>query len=178
MYDKHTVVSENRLHIIRHFAAACSHLEGDVIELGVYKGGVSLMLAHMLPHKTIHAYDTFTGIPNAVDGVDLHKNGDFNDVGGVPKILTDRFNVRVHQGLFPRTLVSDRYCFAHFDGDTYQSCCDFLKYVRPTVLRGGVMIFDDYKWHMCPGVEKALLESFPADKLVEFTNGQCVVFIE
>lgn len=172
-----TLVSKDRLQRIYNLAKSRKSHEGSIAELGVYKGGVTMMLARALPHKRVYAFDTFEGIPNA-QGDDVHANGDFSDVGSALDMLAGEPNVIVRKGMFPEMAISvtDSFCFAHFDGDTYLSCRDFIAYFRPRMTVGCIMVFDDYRWHKCPGVERALKEAFSADSIIETAEYQCAVF--
>ena len=155
-------------------------IPGDTAELGVYRGGVSLFIADALPDRVHFAFDSFAGLTNAEDGVDLHKNGDFSDVVLADTLkLLDRPNIVVARGHFPDTAptIPTRYCLVHIDADTYQSTRDALEYFYPRLSPGGFLVLDDYQWVHCPGVERAVTEFF-ADKSVAkqvLVNGQLVV---
>jgi O-methyltransferase len=173
----HTIVSGENLKMIYEMSRHSSTLEGDMAEVGVYKGGTSLLLALANEHKVIHSYDTFEGIPETT-AVDGHEIGDFTLQGEVPKILTEQPNIKVHKGMFPGTSrFSDKFCFAHYDGDTYQTCCSFIGYFLPRIAIGGAMLFDDYKWHRCPGVEKALLQFFDPLRIIHTGGNQAMIIV-
>lgn len=174
----HTLVSEDRQRALYWISRQAGEHLGDMAELGVYRGGTSVMIASACPHKTLHAFDTFTGIPNAAEGVDGHRVGDFSDVGGVPSILASCPNIEVHEGLFPDTAPIDpalRFCFAHFDGDTYASCVAFIDYFVPRMTPGGFLVFDDFEWPQCRGVERAVGERFEEDRIIRSAAYQCAI---
>jgi O-methyltransferase len=157
----YTLVDFDRCSVLYRFARHASFLGGDVAEVGVYRGGTTLLLAAACPNKTIHAFDTFSGLPNCSYKDSHHVNGDFDLDGVVPPVLKQRANVQVHVGLFPDTVKDmgdSRYCLAHFDGDTYVSAVAFLNYFYPRTVPGGVLIFDDYLRPSCQGVTTALRE--------------------
>ncbi len=156
-----TVVSRDRCHMLYRLSKYASILPGDIAEVGVYRGGTSLLLAAANPKKTIHVFDTFSGTPNADPKYDRHVNGDFADFDADATIgALLAAGVQVHKGYFPKTAngMDGPYCFSHFDGDTYQSCRDFLSYFWPRLTIGGIMVFDAWRWERCPGVERAVLE--------------------
>lgn len=176
IHNLNPIISTPKQLCLYAWSRACSTLPGDMAEVGVYKGDSCLLLARANPAKTVHAFDTFAGIPNARAGDDLHANGDFADLNRQDVIdrLEAQPNIRVHVGVFPQTADDYlRFCFAHFDGDTYQSCRDFLAYFWPRLSAGGVLLFDDYKWERCPGVERAIRE-FGLEP-VETVQFQCLV---
>jgi O-methyltransferase len=172
----YTLVTKDRCQSLWDLSRKAGRLPGDMAEVGVYHGGTSMLIASANPHKILHAFDTFSGIPNGDAAVDGHATGDFSDVDtGVFDRLAEWDNIHVHQGLFPDTgyKVWSSYCFANFDGDTYQSCKDFLVYFWPRLVNGGILAFDDYKWHKCLGVEKALVEF--GKPVIESVPYQCYI---
>jgi O-methyltransferase len=150
----------------------CAGLPGDMAEVGVYTGGTARIIATACPEKTVHLYDTFEGMP--VD--DLMPNGHLKGhfaarIEDVREYLQG-LNVQFHQGWFPATAVDTTYCFAHIDGDIYQTTLDAIDFFWPRLTPGGKMIFDDYRWQACLGVERAILErNLTVEETVPF---QCV----
>lgn len=155
-----TVLSEDKYQILTSLIDRAP--AGDFAELGVYKGGVAFYMATKCNHL-VHLYDTFTGIPEVESSIDNHKVGDFSDttLAAVQELLKDFFHVVYHVGIFPDTIDAndDRsFAFVHLDGDTYSSAKEGLNYFFPRLVRGGIIVLDDYNWHMCPGIAKAVDE--------------------
>ena len=171
-----TIVPPDRCRALFGLASRAAGLDGDVAEVGVYKGGTALMLSEVFPHRRVFAFDTFGGMPDTAGASDVHRAGDFSDTSleAVRAALARHKNVEFRPGLFPATalgLESGRFCLAHFDGDLYQSCRDFIAFFRPRMSPGGVMVFDDWDWHGCPGVNRAIGEAGLA--VVESARYQC-----
>lgn len=142
-----------------------SILQGDVADLGAYKGGTSLILRRLAPDgKQLYLFDTWEGTPYD-DNLCHHKKGEWAaDISECMKVVGD---VNYVQGVFPYTSkeVSDRkFCFVYVDMDTYQSTKDAISFFWPRLVSGGVLLFDDYRWHACAGVEKAVDEVFTDTK--------------
>jgi heptosyltransferase-2 len=152
----------------------------DIIELGVYKGGSSALMALVLRGadlvRPLHLCDTFEGMPKTLDW-QYHKEFDFADTSleSVSARLTKldpQFPFRFHQGLFSETLPKlavPRFCFAHVDADLYESVRQACEFVYPRMEKGGFIVFDDYGCPTCPGAKKAVDEFF-ADKLEKPTH--------
>lgn len=170
-----SILSHDRINTIAELARKCESLPGNVAELGVYRGGISLMLAQLVPLKTVYAFDTFTGIPNADPAFDVHGNGDFSDVGDTLEVLNAQKNIAPVVGIFPASAegIEGQFCLAHFDGDTYQSCVDFIAYFVPRMVEGGFLVFDDWKWHKCEGVTKAISDAFHPARIKAPNAMQC-----
>ncbi len=163
-----SILGGDKLQFILDCCTKTQDVPGDMAELGVYHGGTALRMSMEQPTKTIHLFDTFTGIPAKADDIDVHGVGDFRDVD-LERIKAgfEGRRAKFHVGVFPATtqgLEETAYCLVHIDGDQYQTTKDGLSYFYPRMSPGGIMIFDDYKWQNCPGVEKAMTEFF-SDKL-------------
>jgi O-methyltransferase len=185
----YTVFSTQGLRALWDYARRSAHLEGDVAELGVYRGGSTILIAHACPSKMVHAFDTFSGIPNISDEDAIrtaprergHANGDFT-VENVAEVRSrlESCGIRVYIGLFSETcrLVADRrFCFSHCDADTFLSTMEFLEFFYPRTVPGGYLMFDDYLWPATPGVSKAIT-SFLKNKTedpLQVGAYQCVV---
>ena len=71
----------------------------------------------------------------------------------------------IHAGWFNKTLpdqLPDRICFAHLDGDFYESILVSLEHVYPQLSPGAICLIDDYSdpnvhdgWDRLPGVKRA-----------------------
>jgi O-methyltransferase len=158
-----TIVPPYRCRSLHTLASGVRNLNGQVAEVGVYKGGTALMLAELMPAKRLYAFDTFTGMPGTAGSLDIHRAGDFADTSleAVRGRLQAYPNVEFRRGLFPRTtegLEREAFCLAHFDGDLYQSCRDFIAFFWPRLVPGGLLVFDDWNWKGCPGVGAAIEE--------------------
>jgi O-methyltransferase len=171
-----TLLEQHRLLAIIELAQfAAEHAEGDVIELGVYKGGSAAAIGWALAsrglQRTLHLCDTFEGMPESKPW-EWHRSGDFGDtayecVVGRLRALLPNFSFRFHRGCFSQTLPALpqlKFCFAHVDADLYESVRESCEYVYPRMDRGGIIVFDDYGAPTCPGATRAVNEFF-SDKL-------------
>lgn len=142
-------------------------MDGDIAEVGVYKGGTAKLIAKTIAGttKTLHLFDTFLGMPPTDITKDIHKEGDFSDapLNEVKAYLKDCGNVRFYPGFFPATSdsVSNlQFCFVHIDVDIYKSVADCCEFFYPRMVKGGIMVFDDYGSLSCPGAKTAIDEFF------------------
>lgn len=149
---------------------------GDLVEVGVYKGGSAsgLMDVAREQGRRLFLFDTFTGIPIADAEVDRHKVGDFGDTSldAVRAALPDAI---FKPGIFPGTLTDDvgPIALAHVDCDQHASvsaCCTTL---AARMVEGGVMVFDDYD--VLPGAKQAVEEAF-AGRVVISPRGKARVY--
>jgi len=167
----HTLLGmdDGKLQKLLEMSRCVQNIEGCVVEVGVYTGGSAKLLALDNPNRSIHLFDTFTGIPYNSGPNDLHDKGDFDaDEKQVRSYLSDCSNVRFHVGIFPDTWPKDgsikNIALAHCDVDMQRSAEDFIHIIYPLVTINGVIIFDDYNAYACPGVKKVV------DKFIEQSN--------
>lgn len=170
----------NMYHLVSQVIAY--NVPGDLVEVGCNEGQSSVLIAKVLnsfySKKNLHLYDSFEGLPTArsEDG-DSYREGDLKTSENV---LAENFKKHglklpnVHKGWFEDTLPVDlpeRICFAHLDGDLYDSIMVSLKYVYPRLSSGAICLIDDYcdtgvnpyGWNHLPGVKKAC-DEFLANK--------------
>src|SRR6185437_3108103 len=169
----YTLVSPDRLYVLYTFALNAMHLHGDFWECGVYRGGTARMLAELLashgvPSVRLHLFDTFSGMPETDEKLDIHRKGDFSDTSldQVRRVVAHPERVDFHPGWIPdtfRTMSDSRIALAHVDVDIYRSVWDCCEFIYPRLTPGGIMVFDDYGFPTCPGARKAVDEFF-ADK--------------
>lgn len=176
----HTLMDPTSAFLLVQFARRTAGVEGDAAELGVYRGGSASLLAHALPGKTLHLFDTFTGLPGP-EATDLHAAGDFASTLDETKRFLDGVPaLAFHAGEFPTTarpLSETRFAFVHLDADLRRSTADGLEFFWPRLSPGGVVVVDDYGIATCPGVRAAVdayFEDKPERPLI-LPTGQCVL---
>ncbi len=184
-----TLVSEDRCYTIHMFSKHSSHLEGDFAECGVYKGGTANLISKILKNnsnqkKQLHLFDTFSGMPKtANEDKSHHKEGDYNDtsVDSVKKYLKDYSFVEFHPGLIPETfeaVTNKKFAFVHIDVDIYRSIKDCCEFFYERMIKGGIMIFDDYGFQGYELAAKKAVDDFFIGKPeipITLRNGQCLV---
>ncbi len=181
--DSSIAVGRYKGYIISRFAQSCSALEGDMAEVGVYRGGSAFLLAKLVPNKTWHLFDTFDGIYkiNPKHDDDEFK-GSFRSTSlkKVQDVLCDCKNVEFYPGWFPDTAdpVEDKtFSFVHADADVFPSTRDICKFFYPRLVKHGMIIFDDYGYHGTPGAKKAVDQFFndkPENPIV-IMGGQAII---
>jgi O-methyltransferase len=166
----HTVVDFYRCYELWQLVKQSTHIEGDILEVGVYRGGTGCIMAraaeHRAPAKHVFLCDTYAGIVKAGPQDTVFKGGELTDTSvDLVKDLVARLalpNVAILQGIFPddtAAAVSDRqFSFCHIDVDVYQSAREVLDWVWPRLSFGGIIVFDDYGFSTCAGVTKLVNE--------------------
>jgi O-methyltransferase len=141
--------------------------DGDFAEIGVYRGGSAshLYRVALAQGRQLHLFDTFTGTPFSIDGLDYHKIDDeFADDHAEQRIRALLPSAHLHVGIYPDTHPADLgpLAFIHCDCDQYESYRAVIDKMWPLVVPGGFLLFDDYPY--LKGAKKAVEESFdPSD---------------
>lgn len=135
-----------------------SDLEGDFVELGVFKGHTTLFVAEYLnfgsSSRQWWLYDTFSGIPE--DQLDpgweqsnkaaYHGTFSFDEVAAR---FRDFPNINVIQGRVPEILrerCPDRIAFLHMDLNNASAEIAALDMLFDRLTPGGLIVFDDFCW--------------------------------
>lgn len=181
--DRRMILSIREAYNLYYHLKRTAELEGDVAELGVYRGGGAKLLRTCKGGSLLHLFDTFGGMPDTASAIDRHGVGDFADTSAeaVRGYLGADDTVRFHCGVFPASaadLPEDvRFRFVHLDVDLYRSTLDGLRYFHPRLVPGGVLISHDFNSISCPGVRAAFEEYFAEmdDCVLPLFDTQCLV---
>lgn len=154
-----TLIAGEKLDSLLHLLRSVDHLPGAVAELGVYQGGALRAMAQVSPLRICYGFDTFKGQPaGSWRDTDYHQPGEFNNTSIHDVQSRMPSNVTLVPGVFPKSAepINARFCFAHVDFDLEQSTVDAISWLRPRMIPGGIVVFDDWQWVFCQGVERAI----------------------
>ncbi len=144
-------------------------IAGDTCECGVYRGGISILMAKVLEQDDSRQhlmFDSFEGLPHLNPKKDLPHYQAGTLACPADKIIDlaaeiNLNNLEIYPGWFKSTLPKlpkeRTFCLAHIDCDLYDSTVTCLEEIYPRMTPGGVMIFDDY-FDACGGEKKAVDE--------------------
>jgi hypothetical protein len=148
-------------------------IEGDFIEFGVGRGGMSLFLGKRAKKFGKHMYclDSFEGLPNLNPEYDnpVFMKGDYgpnfqkDNLSWLDK-LKEQVNIlglvdtiRILPGFFEDTiqnLPDTQFSFVHIDCDLYDSVRHVLDNIWDQVSEGGIVVLDDF-FHPAQGPFRA-----------------------
>jgi O-methyltransferase len=134
-------------------------VEGDFVELGVFRGHTTIFAAEYLEFENWdrrwYLYDTFEGIPaDQMDADWEHRNERaYNSETYSFDEVRERFaafpNIEVIQGRVPDILAEvspPKIAFLHVDLNNSTAEIQALEALFDRVSPGGVIVFDDYGW--------------------------------
>lgn len=185
----HTLVDEYRCHELWQLCGQLDPLEpGDVLEVGVWRGGTGCLIAQRCATAgggTVFLCDTFSGVVKAGSEDSAYVGGEHADTSKeIVMALVRRLglsNVRVLQGIFPDAtgpeIAERRFRFCHIDVDVYESAAQTFDWVWPRLVRGGVVVFDDYGFYSCGGVTRFVdqMRGRPDRLVVYNVNGHALI---
>lgn len=143
--------------LIRHFDKI-NVLEGDIIECGVWKGGMGIFLSKIFKDRTIWLADSYEGFesqktstyffegerhhkgPRMVAPVQMVQNN-FKKFG-----LEEENRIKFLEGFVKDTLPAaniDKIALLRIDVDAYSATRDVLDNLYDKVVKGGYIVFDD-----------------------------------
>ena len=165
--SEHTLVDIYRLYELWQLARQLDEVEGDFLEVGVWQGGSGCLLglASRREGRRIFLADTFAGVVKVGVQDTRYRGGEHADtaVEQVTELLRTNGleQVQVLVGMFPEhnaEQVGDKLSLLHIDVDVYESARDILQWALPRLVRGSVVVFDDYGFHGCEGVTRMVNE--------------------
>lgn len=175
----YTMVSEERIRNVLDCVgmAIQQDVEGDLVEIGVWKGGLIMAMAlkclQLNTNRTIHAFDTFEGM-TAPSPDDIDHNGSYASKILESVLCKSEFdntkknidmcnyaNIVYHKGDICNTRLDDipaKIAVLRLDTDWYELTRYELEHFEPNVSPNGYIIVDDYgHWQGC---KKAVDEFF------------------
>lgn len=158
--------SFDRLVLLAHLLLESGAVNGDVVELGCYRGKTAAFLA-CLTDKRLWLYDSFEGWPEPLPEETAanhhlvrgaltafqHEVEKTFEATGQPQPY------RIVRGFFKDILpeqLPEQIAFAHLDGDLFESISQSLALVYPRMVPGAYCVVDDYHDPNYPGAKKAV----------------------
>jgi O-methyltransferase len=174
------------------------HINGCVVECGVWRGGMSAGIAELLGNeRTYYLFDSFEGLPDAqeIDGqsaIDWQSNKDdpryLDNCAAEQKIseqcmeLSGAQKVNFIKGWFSETLPNAVFdqpiAILRLDADWYSSTMDCFTYLFDKVAKGGIIILDDYHvWDGCSRATHDFISQRKSDVRIYQYNDSYVHYI-
>lgn len=161
-----------------------------VAEVGAYKGGSARFVAEAMRlagrELPFYVADTFEGHVEVDDTVDTHHKvaTQFmkNSPQGAARYLRDCPSVRLLVGDVRVTSAAmqheTRFGLVHLDVDVYPITRFCLDFFATRLVRGALIVVDDYGFTTCPGAKQAVDEfaaANPGFRMLHLLTGQAVL---
>jgi O-methyltransferase len=163
--------------------------EGDLLEVGVWRGGTGALIAQRARlsglRDRVFLCDTFAGVVKSGVNDPWYSDGEHADADvEYARSLLHRLgleDVEILVGVFPdevaERLAERRFRFCHLDVDVYESTRDAFEWLWGRLVPGGLVVFDDYGFATCDGVRRFVEEERANEGrvVVHNLNGHAVV---
>lgn len=143
--------------------------DGNVAELGVFRGDFAGEINKTFPDKKLYLFDTFEGFAESDTEKELasgyakkNRSGYFSNTS--EEIVMEKMRypeqVEIRKGFFPQTAegLEDRFCFVNLDADLYAPTIAGLRYFYPRMVDGGIILVHDYFSKAFTGAREAVRE--------------------
>jgi O-methyltransferase len=166
--QKISMVYKNNFDTVLQQKDVIDQLDGDIIECGCWRGGFSIFLSKLFPHKKIWVLDSFEGFQNINDAIYSYSKTErhipsftANMVGpiGIPYNETlnnfklygldsdiNKKRISIVKGFVRDTtknLDIQQISLLRIDVDSYSAVLEVLYNLYDKVIKGGYIIFDD-----------------------------------
>jgi O-methyltransferase len=169
-YAAFTMISKPDFFLNLELCNAFSHIRGDYVECGVWRGGMSAAISEINSGqwRHFHLFDSFEGLPDAkeIDGKaalawqqNTHSPDFYDNCKADESFAKEAMRIAgnqdysIYKGWFDKTMINypkKSIAILRLDGDWYDSIKVCLDYLFPFVIQGGVVILDDYyTWDGC-----------------------------
>ncbi len=179
-----TLVDKYRCYELWSLVEQSRKLSGSLIEVGVWRGGTSALIARRARLSGItdsfYACDTFRGVVKTSAADEHYVDGAHSDTSrGEAEGLFARLgldNVRILEGIFPDETAGGvepadaRFRFCHIDVDIYQGAAGIMDWIWGRMVVGGVVVFDDYGFNTTVGVTRYVDETKDRDDRIYLYN--------
>jgi O-methyltransferase len=187
--EDYSLVDEMRLYELWSLTGQLASVPGDILEVGVWRGGSGCLIAAQSQRvgspARVFLCDTFAGVVKASSEDPIYSDGEHGDTSpALVRSLAQQLaldNIEVLVGIFPDDTaveIEDRqFKLCHLDVDVYESTKSAAEWVWPRLVEGGVVVIDDYGGDGMDGVQRATeeLAASRASRMVYNLNGHALL---
>jgi O-methyltransferase len=186
---QNTLVDQYRCFELWELVGQVKKLSGAIIEIGVWQGGTGGLISKKATlegiNSNVYLCDTFEGVVKTGENDTVYVGGEHSDTSQqiVEKLLgtLGTKNVKILKGIFPddteQLVVDSDFRLCHIDVDVYQSAKDILEWVWPKLVRGGIVVFDDFGFETCVGIAQLINEEKTKNDrtIIQNLNGHAII---
>ena len=179
-----TLLDTKRLYTLWYFARDLQNVNSNILDIGCMQGGAGFLMSKVNKKGSTYLFDTFEGF---LEEEEFHKKKHFlyKDIRTVKNNLK-KFglkNTKVYKCQFPNGLSSSfkkkKFKICHLDVNTYKSTKRSFEFIKKRMIKGGVIIFDDYGIYGVDSIKKFINQISKKNKkdfsFVYNFMGQCIV---
>ncbi len=178
-----TLLDETRSYTLWKISSDLKDMKGDILDVGCLLGGSGFIMSKNNKIGSVILYDSFEGFKET-EGLHKKENIFFyrniNFVKRTIKYLKLK-NTYVEKTFFPNNLKKKikKIKICHLDVNTYKSTKKAFYWVEKKIVKGGVIIFDDFGIWGVDGIKKFINDIEPKFKknflFINNHAGQCIL---
>ena len=154
-----TLLDNKRLYTLWYLCRNLKNVNGDIFDIGCLQGGAGFLMSKANTKGKTYLFDTFEGF---LEEEQFHKKKHFIYKNlNVVKENVSKFklkNTKVIKCRFPNGLNSKikkrRIKICHLDVNTYKSTHKSFEFIKNRIVKGGVIVFDDYGIYGADSIKK------------------------
>ena len=159
-----TLLDPPRAYTLWQCAKNLKKMRGDILDVGCLLGGAGFLMNKANQNGNTYLFDTFSGFKKN-DGLHKKKIFYFDDILFVKKNIKQLklTKLSVHKSHFPTELKisMNKIKLCHIDVNTYESTKEVFEYVDKRLVKGGVIVFDDFGIWGVDGIKKYIYKIYP-----------------
>ena len=177
-----TLLNASRSYTLWYLARDLQNISGNILDIGCLQGGAGFLMAKANKKGSTYLFDTFEGF---LEEEEFHKKKHFVyrdiDIVNVRKLRLK--NTKIYKCKFPNNLSSSfkkkKFKLCHLDVNTYKSTKNSFQFIKNRMIKGGVIVFDDYGIHTVDSIKKfidVISKRYKKDySFVYNYMGQCIL---
>lgn len=180
----YTLLDTKRLYTLWYFSKSLKEVNASILEVGCLEGGAGFTMSKANKNGNTYLFDTFEGFESEER---FHKKDHFvfENVDEVKKNIV-KFNLKktqVIKSIFPKKLKKNlqlkKIKLCHIDVNVYKATKQSFEFVEKRLIKGGVIIFDDYGIYSVDSIKK-FISNISKTRKKKFTfvynyMGQCIL---
>jgi len=179
---QYTLLDEPRAYTLWQFAKNLDSKKGNILDIGCLLGGAGFLMSKANKIGSSFLFDTFAGFKKN-DGLHKRKTFFFSDINFVKRNIKNLKlkNTSVYKAYFPKNIniKIGKVKLCHLDINTYKETKKVFKYLQNKLIKGGVIVFDDFGIWGADGIKKFIYEIYPRYKnnyfFIKNYMGQCIL---
>jgi O-methyltransferase len=154
-----TLLDARRAYTLWYLSSDLKNINGNILDVGCLQGGAGFLMAKVNKKGSTYLLDTFEGF---LEEEKFHKKKHFiyKEIDVVKDNLKKLKlkNTIVSKCKFPNNLSPSfkkkKFKLCHLDVNTYKSTKNAFQFIKDKMIKGGVIVFDDYGIHTVDSIKK------------------------
>ena len=180
----YTLLDVRRLYTLWYLANQIKNINGHVLDIGCLMGGAGFLISKANKKGKVFLIDTFHGY---VDNEKFYSKEtfvfkNFKAVNQIKNKLMLK-NTKVLKGIFPNDFKKDlnkyKFKLCHLDVNTFLSTKKSFYFIENKIIKGGIIIFDDYGIYGADSIKKFVNQIYNNYKnkffFIKNFHGQCIL---